>query len=124
MAAVVGAAPAATGQPQKPADAEEMARQLRPQLLGSCRNAHCGLRSSVGEGPSPNRAFSSLARKRDSQPELVLKPTIVEEVSAGIDEEEDAVIFHSFDDDALEDEFEDGAFEDEYLEDGADVYVS
>lgn len=65
---------------------------------------------------APNRAFASLARKRDSQPEPVLKPAIVEE-------EEDAVIFDGFDDDALDDEYEDGNFEDEYLEDDAEVYA-
>ncbi|KAF8026501.1 hypothetical protein BT93_F3092 [Corymbia citriodora subsp. variegata] len=71
---------------------------------------------------APNRAFASLARKRGSQPEPVLEPTIVEEVSGDVDEE-GAVIFDDFDDDALEDEYEDGSFEDEYLEDDGEVYV-
>lgn len=79
--------------------------------------------SSFRARPSPNRAFASLARKRDSQPEPVLQPTIVKEVSAGVDEEEDAVIFDGFDDDALDDEYEDRNFEDEYLEDDAEVYA-
>ncbi|XP_030528412.1 uncharacterized protein LOC115739443 isoform X1 [Rhodamnia argentea] len=71
---------------------------------------------------APTRAFTSLAKKRDSRPEPVLEPTIVEEVSVDVDDG-DEVVFDNFDDDALEDEYDDGSFEDEYLEEDAEVYV-
>ncbi|KAI3417607.1 uncharacterized protein J3R85_014269, partial [Psidium guajava] len=71
---------------------------------------------------APSSAFMSLAKKRDSRPEPVLEPTIVEEVSVGVDDE-DGVVFDDFDDDALEDEYDDGSFEEEYPEEDAEVYA-
>ncbi|XP_002526158.2 uncharacterized protein LOC8285112 [Ricinus communis] len=69
----------------------------------------------------PIKSFTLHAKKRNSQPEPVLKPTIIEEVSMD-NEDEEQLLFDDLGDEALIDG-EDEDFEDEYLEDEAELYV-
>ncbi|CAK9141400.1 unnamed protein product [Ilex paraguariensis] len=69
----------------------------------------------------PYKSCTVSARKRNSQPEPVLKPSIVEEVFMEDDEDDQQLPLDEFDDDNLVNG--DGDFEDEYFTEDADLYV-
>ncbi|KAF2282843.1 hypothetical protein GH714_043299 [Hevea brasiliensis] len=72
---------------------------------------------------SPIKSSTLHAKKRNSQPEPVLKPTIIEEALTDNEEEEEQLVFDDLEDEALMDG-DDEYLEDEYVENEADLYVS
>jgi len=77
--------------PPVPSGLEAIAFRPPSRHTHDCSSSFCTCSSL-------NRAFASLARKRDSQLEPVLKSTIIEEVPTSVNEEEEVVIFDGFDD--------------------------
>ncbi|KDP43042.1 hypothetical protein JCGZ_25228 [Jatropha curcas] len=68
------------------------------------------------------KSYPLQAKKRNSQSEPVLKPTIIEEVSEEDEDEEEQLFLDELEDEALMDT-EDEDLEDEFLEDEAELYV-
>ncbi|XP_027090651.1 uncharacterized protein [Coffea arabica] len=65
------------------------------------------------------KSHVSTAKKKSSESEPILKPSIVEEVSAKDDDEEDGLYFDDLDDDGLDED--DDYLDDEYIEEEARV---
>ncbi|KAM1030144.1 hypothetical protein FF1_034026 [Malus domestica] len=71
----------------------------------------------------PNKSSALRARKPNSEPEPLLKPTIIDEVSED-DEDDDVILDDEDDDDALmDDEGDDYYEEDEFVADAAEHYA-
>lgn len=78
--------------------------------------------------PHPCRSISTTsflvhAKRRNSKPEPVLEPTIIEQVSGDDEDKEEQLLFDDFEDGAVMDGDDDYFDDEEFLEDEAEQYV-